>query len=182
MPFGDLPPGGAWVASRWITPASGGARAARAVRMRRGFLAWNAGDAERPRPGVGRWILHLRVTDFGWRFCMVRRFLKWPWPWLLTLTLIFFLNVLLLLGEANTLVVEFFKSVHKQRFYRVCSILTSQGQTVWPRKNGCYFRNQRSKSNLYADFERNHYSNLNTNIFRLSDLDLDLWPWPWFFF
>ena len=59
----------------------------------------------------------------------------------------------------------------------------------WPLKvkrfdlgeNGCYFRNQRSKSNLYADFERNHYSNLNMNIFRLSDLDLDLWPWPWIF-
>ena len=49
-------------------------------------------------------------------------------------------------------------------------------------KNGCHFRNQRAKGYLHTDFERNHYSNLNANIFRLSDLDLDLWPWPWIFF
>ena len=92
----------------------------------------------------------------------------WPWPPIL-------LSVLLLFDETNTLVAEVFKSVQKQRFYRVCSILTSQGQTGWPWKNDCYLRNQRAKGNLHADFERNHYSNLNHNIFLLSDLDLDLW-------
>ena len=79
----------------------------------------------------------------------------WTWPRIV-------LNVLLFLDETNTLVAEFFKSVHKQRFYRILCILTSQGQTVWPRKNGRYFRTQRAKGYLHIDFERNH-SNLNPN-------------------
>ena len=54
--------------------------------------------------------------------------------------------------------------VHKSIFYRVRSILTSQGQTVWSRKNGRHFRTKPGKSCLHAYFARNNYSNLNPNI------------------
>ena len=43
-------------------------------------------------------------------------------------------------------------------------------------KNGRYFRTQSAKGYLHTYFERNHYSNLNPNIFLLMDLTFDLDP------
>ena len=39
-------------------------------------------------------------------------------------------------------------------------------------KNDRHFRTQRGKGHMETDFEQNHYSNLNPNIFLLSDFDL----------
>ena len=90
----------------------------------------------------------------------------------MTLTSDFFFNVLILLDETNTLVVEFFKSVHKQRFYRVRSVLTSEGQTVWPWKKWSSFSKSACQwlsaywfwAKSLLEFESEYFS------FK--------WPWP----
>ena len=65
------------------------------------------------------------------------------------------LNVLLVLNETNTVVPDFFKCVHKQRFYKVRIIWPLQIKRFDLGKNGRCFRTQPAKGYLYTTFKRN---------------------------
>ena len=116
-----------------------------------------------------------------WRFNRVRRLLKWPWPWSMTLHTDFSKCATTSRWDEHTGGRIFSNPSINKDFIGYAVFWPLKVKRFDLGKNSCHFRTQRAKGYLHADFERNHYSNLNTNIFRLSDLDLDLWPWPWIF-